>query len=58
MSKIGNDDYLALAEQAERAADEAQSIVAKQCWQTIARKYRVLAAEMLKLKRPDPKWGS
>lgn len=52
------DEDLAMAEHAEKAALQAQSIVAKQCWLTIAREYRALAAERRKLQRPDPKWDS
>ena len=37
-----NDDYLAMAEEAEKAATKAQTLVAKQCWHAIAREYREL----------------
>ena len=55
MPEDQKDDYLAMAERAERAATAAASIVAKRSWREIAREYRALAARKLKLNRPDPK---
>ena len=49
MSSTGINDYLSMAKQADRAATEAQSQVAKHCWHAIAEEYRHLAAESLKL---------
>jgi hypothetical protein len=42
-------DYLALAKQADEAADKAQSIIAERAWRSTAEQYRKLAAEKLKL---------
>jgi len=47
---IGNrEDYLALAAQADKAAAEAQTSVARNAWQAIARQYRAFAAQKRKL---------
>jgi hypothetical protein len=48
MPNRGPEDYLTMAQQAEKAADEAQSEIAKRCWGAIAKEYRELAAERLK----------
>lgn len=37
--------YLTMAAQADEAAARAHSVIAKQCWRTIAETYRMLAAE-------------
>jgi hypothetical protein len=58
MSGGRDNDYLAMAKQADRAAAEAQTEIAKRSWQAIANEYRALAAEKLRLNRPDPKWDS
>ena len=58
MPEDRDDDYLAMAEQAERAAAEARTVISKRCWQAIANEYRALAAENLKLDRPEPKRDS
>jgi hypothetical protein len=42
------EEYLAMAEQAERAAGEATSDIAKNTWRAMAREYREMAAEALR----------
>ena len=42
-------DYLSLAQKADRAAEVAQSAIAKRYWQRIAEGYRSLGA-----KKPEP----
>ena len=48
MQDRGPEEYLALAQQAEQAADKIAGDVAKQIWRAIAHEYRALAAEMLR----------
>jgi hypothetical protein len=48
MPTKGPEDYLEIAQAAEKAADVADSVQARQSWQAIAKEYRALAAEKLK----------
>lgn len=48
MPNRGPEEYLALAEHAEKAAEQIAGDVAKQIWRAIAHEYRALAAETLK----------
>jgi len=48
MPTKGPEDYLEVAQAAEKAADVADSVQARQSWQAIAKEYRALAAEKLK----------
>lgn len=48
MPNRGPGDYLALAQEAERAASEAPSDAVKNGFLAIAQEYRMLAAEKLK----------
>lgn len=50
-----DEDLLALAEKADRAAFEAQTETAKRCWQNLAREYRLLHAEKIKVKQVPKK---
>ena len=52
MAANGNENFLTLAEQADRAAEKATTPDAKRSWQVIAREYRLLAAEHLANNRP------
>jgi hypothetical protein len=47
MPNKGPAEYLAMAQQAENAAAEAESDSAKQCWLTIDQEYRALSAKNL-----------
>ena len=47
MPTKGPEEYLEMAQAAEKAADEAHSDQARQSWQVIAKEYRALAAEKL-----------
>jgi hypothetical protein len=49
MQNKGPEDYLELAQHAEKAAAEADTPIAKNSWRTIAFEYRMLASEKLKL---------
>jgi hypothetical protein len=48
MSNKGPGEYLALAQDAELAANRAETSGARDSWQAIAQEYRMLAAEKLK----------
>jgi len=48
MPTKGPEEYLEMAQAAEKAADEAHSDHARQSWRAIAKEYRALAAEKLK----------
>lgn len=51
------EEYLVLAQHAEKAAETVPGEIAKQLWQAIAHEYRALAAEKLRAsqesKRPE-----
>jgi hypothetical protein len=47
------EEYLNMAQQAEQAADEAQTRIAKNYWRAIADEYRAIAAERLKRMQHD-----
>ena len=51
MSNKGPEDYLELAREAEAAAEQAETPIARNSWRTIAFEYRMLAAEKLKIMR-------
>ena len=53
MPNRGPEEYLAMAQRAEKAADEAETIGAKQSWLVIAQEYRALASEGLKRMQDD-----
>jgi len=53
MPNRGPQEYLALAQQAERSAEEAQGPLAKQHFLAIAHEYRALAAEKLRRMQDD-----
>jgi hypothetical protein len=42
------EEYLERAQEAEKAADAAQTDIAKNCWRAIANEFRELAAERLR----------
>jgi len=53
MPNRGSAEYLALAEHAEKAAEEAPTDFAKECWRVIANEYRALAADKQKRAQDD-----
>lgn len=47
------EEYLELAQQAEKAAEQAETAAAKNSWLAISQEYRVLAAEKLRQSQGD-----